>query len=442
MATSVSATIPAPARRGAKVIGPSSSGPWEFGLGPRTLAIIRWTQVLGQLSTILVVDLVLGLALPLPALLTLVGVGAASTLWASRQLTPPHRLDERQLGSILLLDAAQIGAMLALTGALANPFALFLLFPAILAATTLGVVWCMAVCAMVVAVATALAVLPTASLWGAEALRLPPTYIAGTWTALVVGTVLIAVYAWRIAQEARRMSRALAATQLALEREQRLSHLDGLATAAAHDLGTPLSTIAALTGELQRDLPAGSQAAEDARLLVEQAKRCRDILTRFTREAPARAAAAAGRVTLSHMLERLCAEHAQRPVDVELRTSLARGIDEPTVPATGELRHGLANLLDNAVTHARSTVTVTLAVDREAATARIADDGPGFPADLLHHIGEPFISTRGEGTTHGLGLFIACTFLTRAGAELAFLNENEGAAVTVRWPLGRLEGNA
>jgi len=443
VATSAPATVPAAARgRGTRVVGASTTaGPWEFGLSPRTLAVIRWTQVLGQLATVLVVHFGLGIDLPLTALLTLVAIGAASTLWATRQLTPPHRLDEMQLGSVLLLDAAQIGAMLALTGALANPFALFLLFPAILAATTLGRLWCTVVCAMVVAVASFLAFVPAPALWSSQVLRLPGLYIAGAWTALVVGTVLIAVYAWRIAEEGRRMSRALAATQLALEREQRLSHLDGLATAAAHDLGTPLSTIAALAGEMVQDVPSDSRAAEDARLVRDQAHRCRDILTRFTREAPARAAVGGSDVPLSLMLERLGAEHEGRPVDVHLRTSVARDAVEPAFPPAGEVRHGLANLLDNAVTYARSEVTVSLRVDKHLTEIRIADDGPGFPADILHHMGEPFVSTRGDGATHGLGLFIACTFLTRAAAELSFTNEEHGATVTVVWPSSRFEGN-
>lgn len=443
MATSAPATVPAPGRvRGTRTVGAASSGPWEFGLSPRTLAVIRWTQVCGQLATVLVVHFGLGIRLPLPALLVLVAIGAASTVWATRQLTPPHRLDEMQLGSVLLLDAAQIGAMLALTGALANPFALFLLFPAILAATTLGRLWCTVVCAMVVAVATLLAFVPAPALWSAEALRLPPVYIIGAWTALVVGTVLIAVYAWRVAEEGRRMSRALAATQLALEREQRLSHLDGLATAAAHDLGTPLSTIGALAGEMLHEVPADSKAAEDARLLRDQARRCRDILARFTREAPNRAALGAGEVPLSLMLERLCAEHEDRPVDVDLRTAVARGSREPAFPPAGEVRHGLANLLDNAVTYARSRVSVTLDVDRHGGTLTIRDDGPGFPAEVLNQMGEPFVSTRGGDAAHGLGLFIACTFLTRAAAELSFTNEEYGASVTVRWPASRFEGNA
>ena len=413
----------------------------SFGLSPQTLAAIRWTQVLGQLVTVLVVAFGLGIELPLVSLLVLVGIGAATTLWATRQLTPPHRLDESQLGSILLLDAAQIGAMLALTGALGNPFALFLLFPAILAATTLNVAWCMTVCSMVVLVASALAFVPAPVLWSESVLRLPPLFVTGTWAALCVGTALIATYAWRIAEEGRRMGRALAATQLALEREQRLTHLDGLATAAAHDLGTPLSTIAVLAREIEEQSPPGSRVEEDAKLLYQQARRCRGILARFTQDAPLKAALGGADAPLSLMLERLCAEHQDRPVDVHLRTSVASEAVEPAFPPAGEVRHGLANLLDNAVTYARSEVAVVLTIDGERTTVRIVDDGPGFPPEILNSVGEPFVSTRGGDSTHGLGLFIACTFLTRAGAELEFGSGPDGASVTVQWPASRFEGN-
>ncbi len=423
----------------------------RFGLSPRTLAIIRWTQVLGQLATVLIVALVLRIDLPLSALLILIAIGAASTAWALRQLQPPRRLDEARFASILLLDAAQIGALLALTGALANPFSLFLLFPAILAATTLGAGWCMLVCCMVMVVATLLALVDAPVLWLAPVRDASAPWAAagqdaqalltlGNWVALTLGTVLIATYAWRIAEEGRRMARALSATQLALEREQRLSHLDGLATAAAHDLGTPLSTIAVLARDLVERCRSNPELIEDARTLHQQARRCRDILAQFTRDAPIKATAGTSAVPLSLVLERLCADQQNRAVDVHLQSSVASGAVEPAFPPAGEVRHALANLLDNAVTYARSTVKVRLTVDRGSTVINIVDDGPGFPAEVLSSVGEPFVSTRGGGSTHGLGLFVACTFLTRAEAELEFANSRDGASITIVWEGHCLEG--
>ncbi len=416
--------------------------PTQLGLSPRTFAVLRWTQVIGQLTAVLVAALVFDLDIPLATLLALVGVGALTTLWAMRQLTPPHRLDESQLGSLLLLDASQIGAMLGLTGALSNPFALFLLFPAILAATTLSVVWWASVCGVVVLVTSLLAFADSPVLWADSAFRLPPLLTLGTWAALSAGTVMIACYAWRIAEEGRRMGRALAATQLALEREQRLSHLDGIATAVAHDLGSPLSTIGLLAKEIVRGTARDQTLAADARLLEQQVGRCRDILARFADDAPARAKVDGAVVPLSFILERLCADHQDGAMVVRLTTAVSSDALEPTFPPTGEVRHALANLLDNAVIHARSHVGVALVVDRERTTVRMTDDGPGFPPEVLNHVGEPFVSTRGDGATHGLGLFIACTFLTRASAELELENTQTGAIVSATWPAVGAEGKS
>ncbi|MEO1089987.1 MAG: ActS/PrrB/RegB family redox-sensitive histidine kinase [Pseudomonadota bacterium] len=440
MAGSISGAVAPPlATRGPVFSAPPENPRPDFGLSPKTVGAIRWTQVAGQALTILFVHFGLGLALPLAQLAVLVALGAATTLWATRQMALPRRLSERQIAVVLMLDAVQIGGLLALTGALGNPFVLFLLFPAILAGTTVGLGWCTAVCASVVSVATLLAFVQGAPPWAATQPAAPNIVTTGTWAALTFGTLLIASYAWRIAQEGRRMARALAATQLALEREQRLTQLDGFATAAAHDLGSPLSTITILSKDLMRQLPAESAMAEDVRALHDQAHRCRDILARFTQDAPRHRAGQASRVPLSQMIERLIGEHETALVDISLTTKVATDAVEPNFPPTGEVRHGLANLLDNAVGYARANVAVALTVTDESTVLEIKDDGAGFPPEVLGQVGEPFVTTRGGGT-HGLGLFVACTFLTRAGAELAFSNGNDGAIVTVRWPRTGNEG--
>jgi two-component system sensor histidine kinase RegB len=407
----------------------------SFGLSPRTFANIRWTQVGGQAFVVLFVHYAIGIPLPVAPLLALISIGAVTTWWTLRQMHSPQHLGESQLALVLVSDALVIGGLLLLTGALANPFALFLLFPAVLAATTVGLGWCTVVCATVVAVASLLAFWQGPVLWAEAGYRPPSVFTTGTWAALTFGTTLIASYAWRIAEEGRRMGRALAATQLALDREQRMSRLDGLAAAAAHDLGTPLSTIRTLAKELIDTLPTGSAAAEDARLLHEQARRCGDILRSLTPCPPdAGTDGTVGAVPLSMMLERLVAEQGARPVELRLRVSAAPGAEEPGFPPTGEVRHALWNLIDNGITYATATVGVTLDVARSRTILTIADDGPGFPPEVLGRIGEPFLSTRDADGTHGLGLFIACTFLVRSGAELEFRNRANGAEVTIMWP--------
>ncbi|TVQ35589.1 MAG: sensor histidine kinase [Geminicoccaceae bacterium] len=437
MSTTLSRVAIAPVRVGRFGDGASGLGqPGSFGLSPRTFAVIRWTQVGGQAFAVAFVHVSVGIELPLVPLFCLIGIGALTTIWSLRQMHSPQRLGENQLGLVLVVDALLIGGLLGLTGALANPFALFLLFPAVLAATTVGLAWCTVVCAVVVAVVSALAYWQGTVPWAEAGYRLPSVFTTGTWAALTFGTVLIASYAWRIAEEGRRMSRALVTTQLALDREQRLNRIDGLAAAAAHDLATPLATIRVVAKELMHHLPEGSPAIDDARLLHDQARRCGDILQNFGRAAPRDDLVPVEDVPLSSMLERLIADQAERPVEVRLAVAAATGAVEPAFPPTGEVRHALVNLLDNAVTYATHEVTVTLDVALERTILTFIDDGPGFPPEVLGRIGEPFTSTRSNDGTHGLGVFIACTFLLRSGAELEFANRPRGAAVTITWPHG------
>ena len=144
-----------------------------------------------------------------------------------------------------------------------------------------------------------------------EALLLPQLYQAGIWTALVIGIGFTSVYAWRIASESARMSAGLAATQLALSREHRLAALGALATAAAHELGTPLGTIAVVARELERALPENSAEVEDVRLLREQAERCRAIIARLANPEEALLGATA-RLPLGAFLDDIAAPSSRR----------------------------------------------------------------------------------------------------------------------------------
>lgn len=418
---------------------PSSSPRQAFGMSPRTFAIIRWTQVGGQAFTILFVRYSVGIELPVATLMLLVALGGVTTLWTLRQMHSAQGLPETQLAVVLLTDVVIVGTLLGLTGGLANPFALFLLVPAVLAATTLGLGWCTAVCAAVVAASSGLAVWQVPVPWAEVGYRLPAVLITGTWAALTFGTVLIASYVWRIAEENRRISRALVAARTALDREQRLTELDGLATAVAHDLASPLSTIRTLARELIERLPSGSEAHRDALLLHDETRRCRDILTTLTRQTPSSGPLECVRVPLTVLLEHLVESQRAGAISVQLDRRVAPGLPEPQFPLTGEVRHALGNLLDNGVTYARSTVLLTLDVAADRTILSVEDDGPGFPTEVLGRIGEPFQSTRHDGATHGLGLFIACTFLMRSGAQLEFTNRG-GARVTITWRHGRDEG--
>jgi two-component system sensor histidine kinase RegB len=273
----------------------------------------------------------------------------------------------------------------------------------------------------------------------------PDPLVLGIWIALVLATVFIAVYTWRVAEEARQLHDAVGETQLALAREQRVSALGALAAAAAHQLGSPLATIAVIAKELGRELPADSPYAEDAALLVSQSERCRKILAELAQEPEEDGGSPYTRLSISALVEAAGAiyrdQGRQSGVTLTFAATGEPPEDEPLVRRSPEIIHGLANLIQNAMQFARREVSVTTDWDKTTISVEISDDGPGYPTHLLGRLGEPYLSTRQSQAGHmGLGIFIAQSLLQGSGARVGFENLPEGGAhVEVCWERANLE---
>ena len=261
-------------------------------------------------------------------------------------------------------------------------------------------------------------------------------YIIGIWVSLLCGTVFIAAYTNRVAHESRQLSDALAATELQLSRREQLASLDGLAAAAAHALGPPLSTIALAAKEMRADDPDGP-LREDIDLIISQTARCRDILAKL-RNLGADGGDPFALVPLSELIAEVAKPHEQDDKTITIRKESMAGPD-PVFRRSVGLLYGLGNLIENAMHFSRSTVLVECSWDKVAISVTITDDGPGFAPELIARLGEPYVSSRSlgsEGGGLGLGVFIAKTLLERTGAKLAFENSHEKghARVRVVWP--------
>src|SRR6266446_4950302 len=391
------------------LIAPSEpSGPISL----RTLILIRWVAIAGQASTILIV---------------------------LRHWSP--RLGERDAALYLGYDTLQLAVLLFLTGGLQNPFAILILAPVTVAATILSRQAVIALSALAIAVISVLALWHKPLPWRAEPLVFPPALVLGIWIALVLATLFIGGYIWSVAQGARRLRDAMAATQLALAREQRVSAVGALAAAAAHELGSPLATIAVVAKELARELPDDSPYAEDAALLLSQSERCRKILAELSHHPEEDGGSPYTLLSISALVEAAAAPHRDQGVRLILATAGEPAGEEPLVRRSPEIMHGLNNLVQNAVQFAAREVSITIYWDAAAVTVEIDDDGPGFPFHLLGRLGEPYLSTRAGATDHmGLGIFIAQSLLERSGARLAFDNLTDGGAhVAISWNRANLE---
>lgn len=405
----------------------------------RTLMLIRWVAIAGQATTVLIVHYQIGFPLPLTPVLLVIGASALLNVATSLQ-RGGRRLMEPEAAFHLGFDVTQLAALLYLTGGLNNPFAMLILAPVTVAATILSRYWAAMITLVSVVSVSILSTWHQPLPWVGPTPLLPPLYVTGVWLAFSIACIFLAAYCWSVASEARRIQQALAATQMALSREQRISALGALAAAAAHELGTPLATIAITAKELTRDLPPDSPWSDDANLILSQSERCRGILADLARAPDAEGDQPFNTTGLPAFLDELARPYREREVILDI---VPRSIDQSLVPEvrrTPEMQHGLANILQNALQFARRRVQAVVAWDAATVTVVVSDDGPGFPPGLIGRLGEPYLSTRsrrdGAQSGHqGLGIFIALTLLERTGARLKFDNARSGGAeVMVEWP--------
>jgi len=345
---------------------------------------------------------------------------------------------------LLAFDIAELAALLYLTGGLENPFAFLLLGPVLISATALPPRMTLLIGTFAMFCATILVFLHYDLPWDAEnPLELPEIYMVGVWLSILLAIGYIGVYTWQVAEEARQLSDALAATELVLAREQHLSQLDGLAAAAAHELGTPLATITVVIREIERALEANSPHTDDVKLLREQAQRCREILAKITELPPGDPF---DRMPLSALIEEAVAPHRNFGVSIVVNTPPSR-VGEPAGARNPGIRYGLGNLIENAVDFAHSRVEISAQWTAQEVSIAISDDGPGFAPEVVDRLGAPYVTHRRpdprasqteETAVFGLGLgfFIAKTLLERSGAKLSLTSQEpplHGATIVIVW---------
>jgi two-component system sensor histidine kinase RegB len=403
---------------------------------------MRWRTLWVELALVLMAESLFRPHFPLYACLSVIAAAAVSNLILVRTEVGNALGSDTSQAAQISFNILQFSGLMMLTGGTANPFCIVLVAPASLAAATLKDRQALFVVLLAIACAVAMGLWSLTPPWG----EAPSFLIRGIGAlALVVSIALTAGYAWRVALDAARMEMALNFTQTVLAREQRLSALGGLAAAAAHELGTPLATISIVAKEMARETADGP-LREDAELLISQAERCREILRRLTEE-PETDDAVHARMTLLQLVNEVIESQRDTTVRVEALVGGPPNARPPEIRRMPEVLHAMTSLVENAVDFARSEVLVSLRFDQATISVEVSDDGPGFSADILTKLGQPYVTSRpgaeGSRTGHvgmGLGFFIAKTLLERTGATVDFRNgRGGGAIIAARWARSAIE---
>lgn len=420
------------------------------------LQLLRWLAIAGQLLTIYVVAWILGFKFNWAICLGLIAI----SIWLNIVLRMFHpartRLSPKFATVLLLYDVVSVSALLYMTGGLQNPFAFMLITPVVIAAATLPMDRTILLGIVVLLCLGFVAWMHEPLPWfPGQKFELPIPYRFALAASIIVSMIYVSTAAYLISTETRRMSSALAATETVLAREQQLNALDGLAAAAAHELGTPLGTIYVTSKEILRELEGQESLAEDLRLISSQAERCRRILTKLTRS-PGESDALLKTLALSDLVNEAAEPFAVSDIAIELITEeliseMKSSSPEPVCNRNPGVIYGLGNLIENAFDFAEDRVSITASWTEKDAYIVVADDGPGFPPEILDTLGDPFVTTRSATTTSieasdgsglGLGFFIAKTLLERSGATLTLANRlppDHGAVIRIHWPRAEFE---
>ena len=409
-----------------------------FSLKKSTYINLRWIAIIGQLITVNLVYFIFNFEFKFIFANLIIIIGIFSNLYLV-YIYKKTQLSDRSAFIFLVIDIFQLGALLYLTGGVANPFVIFLLIPSVFSSSNLSFI----TNSLLVFLSTAVIIfltfysvdLPSPL---SDHFHVSPYYYYAIPVSLIIALIFLNYFAMTFGTQSRLRKEALSKMEEVMATEHELLSLGGQAAAAAHSLGTPLSTIKIITQDLIKQFKGQKDIEKDIELLASQVERCNEILKRLTlnpvEEDDFIDKDLAMRDYLSEIISSFKEISKKQFIFNYDQDSNVRKITKSI-----EIVYGLRNFIGNANKFSKNTVYINLKSDSEITEVIIEDDGNGYPRDVLSKIGEPYLSTNypqeKSQTGLGLGLFIGKTLLEKNFASINCRNSKtrSGAEVIVRW---------
>ena len=406
-------------------------------LDKKTLVTLRWIALIGQYLTISIVYFIFKFELPFIYCTFIIFLGVLTNLYLQFKFKK-NQLNNFSSTFFLFYDLFQLSGLLYLTGGITNPFAILLVVPAIVASTFLTLKSTINLSITTVIILSVLTIynfpLPH---YGELHFHVPDTYLYALPIAIVITLIFLTYFGVRFGIESRKRTEALNKLELILAKEHELESIGLQAAAAAHSLGTPLSTITVVARELEKEIGKNSKYSKDIDLLLSQTKRCSDILKDLSKD-QFKEDTFLSDIKIEELINEIIRSFSEIS-EKQLSLSVEKNTLNPLIGRTLEITYGLRNFIGNAVKYSHSLVEVTLESNNKITEVKVCDDGPGFSEDILNVLGEPYIRSKNKIISSksglGLGTFIGKTLLERMKANIKFdkCPKTDGAMVIIKW---------
>ena len=414
----------------------------DLRLEKKTVVVLRWIALIGQLITIYIVHFYLEFKLPIVFCSLTIFCGGLTNIFIQ------FNFKKKQLSNIestilLLYDVIQLSILIYLTGGVTNPFIIFVIVPAIISSTLLNLTstYFLTIITIISLTLLTFNYLPLPHP-GDLHFHVPSYYIYAIPISLVIVLIFLNYFGFRFGFEARKRGNALNKLESILAKEHELDSIGHQAAAAAHSLGTPLSTITVIAKELKKEIGKDKKFNDDINLLMEQVKRCGDILKGISQRK-----IVDDEYVLNVTLQDLLFEITKSFEEIskkKITLDITKAPKKIGVRRSVEITYGIRNFVGNAVKFAKKEINIILENENNKyLSIIIQDDGPGYPKDIINMIGEPYIATKSKISKSksglGLGTFIGKTLLERKKAVVSFENSiNGGAVVEIKWKISDL----